>query len=932
MWYCLLGVGLSLTHALSALAQTRSPEPVAENQIPSEVIVTGSRLHDAATEAAAPVIVLTRSDLERSGASSLGDVLQALPVSTGSSLNTNVDAGLGATRINLRGLGSERTLVLLNGRRLPNGGVGGDNSVDINALPDTMIDHVEVLASGASAVHGSDAVGGVVNLITRRPGDASSMAASCRVTGKGDGQVLRAGGALGFDLAHSNWSLGIDYVQQRGVKNDQRAYSARPLRFIDGEGTIGYAGQNGIPDGQFVVPPGNLLGLAPGRYLRVAGASGQSAAAYRPFTRADSFSVSPFNYSQTPNERTAVWLFGRMSLTSDTSMFVEGLIHRRESSQAAAPEQFLPLSDPTPTLADGSSGIPAQNFYNPFGVDLPFAARRFVEGRPRVTTETIKMWRLVAGIEGDAAGWHWELATGIARSDSTTRSDGAFALSRYVNALGPSGPDDSGKIVCGKPDQITGRVPSANVIPGCVPLDIFNGAGSITQKQLDYMSPRSIVDVGTNEQRFADAVLTGRWGRVLGGELRWAIGTEYRREAGSFIGDPLRALDYQGLSDPALPGGAFDTKEVFVEMQVPILRDRSDGRTASVNAGVRWSDFSSFGHDISWDTGLRWQLTRETTLRANYGTVFRAPSIQELFGSRTIDTASAIDPCGNRPGAVQRAHCAANGVAGGTYVQNGTEFGVINGGNPELGPETGQTIGFGVIYAPAWVHDLSATLDWFDITLSGVIDSQDPEALLFECAQYGTEAACESIRRAPDGHVSLVAAVNRNFARRSVRGIDSSINWHGSSPGGELRAGLMATYLERWDERLYSGGETLHQAGRLDAGALPRWRASAHFDWHRGHWYASYAAELIGSMTERVKDFPPLGIVFAPYPRRVPSAVFHDIEIRYKIRNSLALQAAVTNVTDKAPPFINTGLPENTEPGTYRLLGRTFFLGLRHAF
>jgi outer membrane receptor protein involved in Fe transport len=924
-------VGLAL--AGSVFAQTASPRAVPDSENLDEIIVTGSRLQITSAESAAPVTVLDRRDLERGGADSLGEVLQSLPMVAGSPVNSNDDGGLGATRIDLRGLGSERTLVLLNGRRLPNGGIGGDASVDVNSLPMSLIDRVEVLASGASAVHGSDAVGGVVNVITRRPSRAASVAGAWRITNHGDGQVAKGDAAIGFDILGGTWSLGIDFVRQDGVTGDQRDYSAQPLRILDSEGTVGYAGQTGIPDGVFGVPAGNVLGLDAGRYTRVAGATGQTAADYRPFAREDSFSVAPYNYSRSPNERGSLWLLGSQPLGETTQFFFEGLFHHRESRQSTAPVQFVSLVSSAPTLADGTNGIPTDNYYNPFGVDLPFAARRFLEADPRVVAENIDLWRVVAGLEGDRGAWHWELALGAARSQATTRSEGLFADPRYVDALGSSGPDDSGRIVCGRRDPLTGIVPAADVIPGCVPLDLFGGAGSVTQEQIDYMSPRALLDSGTNEQDLAEAVLRGPWGRVLGRPVQWAFGAEYRREAGSLIADPLRDLGFGGLVDPRLPGGNFNARELFAEVQVPLLHDRAGARDASLDAGVRRSDFSTFGFNTSWDAGLRWQLTNELTLRANYATVFRAPSLLELFEPPVPDAAFGFDPCGNDPTPAQQVHCAENGVPGGAYLQDESEFAVIGGGNTALGPETGDTFGVGAIYAPSWVRGLTASVDFFKINLSGVVGGEDIEVLLFDCAERGAAESCKAIHRLPDGRVALIAAFNQNLARREVGGIDLGVEWNGPTRRGDLSAGLLATYLERWDEQpFYSGGDVFHQAGRTDAGALPRWRGSGHVDWERGKWLASYSAEYIGSMTENVEDFPPLGVFFDPYQRRIASIVYHDLEAGYHFPEGFALRAGITNITDEDPPFINTGLPENTDPGTYRLLGRAYHLNLSYKF
>jgi iron complex outermembrane recepter protein len=902
-----------------------------EDQTLAEVIVTGTRLAVTQADTTAPVTVLDRRDLERGGADSIGKVVQTLPMNTGSPPNTNVNnGGDGSTRVDLRGLGPDRTLVLLNGRRFPNGGIGGDASVDLNTLPISWIERIEVLASGASAVYGADAVGGVVNVITRRAYDGVELSGNWTMTERGDGQIVRGQAAIGFDLFGGNWGLGVEYVEQDSVRLDQRSHSAIPLVIVDGDGNVGYGGTLANQDGLFEVPAENVLGLAPNDYTRFAGAAGQTAADYRPFTAADRFNVQPFNYSQTPSERGSLWLFGSLPLDGNVRASLETLVHQRDSEQELAPDLYFIGIDPAPMLADGATGIPATNYYNPFGVDLPFVTRRFVERGVRQRSEDIDLWRAVLGLEGEVGEWTWKLAIGYAESDATTTTAGISALSRYVPALGPSGPDDSGRIVCGPPDPATGRVPAENIIPECVPLNLFGGAGSITQEQLDYMFPGPVVDSGMNEQRIAEAVMSGPAGHILGNELQWVFGAEYRREAGSLVGDQLREL-FSGGVPPGLPAGTFDVRELFAEVHIPLLRNRASARDLALNVGARWSDFSSFDRNTVWQAGLRWQPAEQISLRANYAEVFRAPSLFELFESRVIAPGLGFDPCGNDPTPTQQENCASNGVPGGAYVQGDNEFGTLSGGNPELEPEKGDSVGVGVIYSPLWARGLSASLDYFEIELTDFIGVADIDTVLFECAERGVPTVCDAIRRFPDGSVSFVSVVGRNLGRLETSGFDFALNWRMTTRLGYVNAELLATYLERWDEQTFADGEVLSRAGWGDGvQVFPRCRALGHIDWQRGRWMASYAAEYIGGFSQAVTDFPPWDIFFDPYTREVESALYHDLEGGYEFDAGLSVRAAITNVTDEDPPFVNFGA--NTNYATYRLLGRTYFVELRYEF
>jgi len=922
----------------AALPAERPSGPPSPDDPLDEVIVIGSRWWLNPTEAVAPVTVLDRRDIERGGQSSIGNVLQALPMTTGSPRNTNVnvpgswdardhvgDGGDGSVRVALHDL---PTVVLLNGRRLPSSGLGADASVDLNTLPMSFIERVEVLASGASAAYGADAVGGVVNVVTRPNHHGLVLSGSQTITERGDGEIVTGQAAIGFDLLGGTWSLGVDYVNQDGVTMDRRSYSALPLVIVDGNGTVKPVGYNYFPrDGLIDVPEGNAFGFQPGSYTHVPGATGQTAADYRPYVGArDGFNTAPFNYSQTPNERAALWLLSSRPLGETANLFLEGFALHRESALQAAPVVYV-----TDFWAPAwPGGEPADNYYNPFGVDVPSVARRLVEAGNRRSEHEVDLWRALIGLEGSVARWTWELALADARSDGTTAERGWLESSRLLPATGPSGRDDSGRIVCGSPDPSTGLVPADHIIPDCVPLNVFGGAGSITEEQLAYVMSRPLIKRGTNEQRLAQFVLRGPGGRI-GRDVRWVLGADYRREAGSVAQDPefnpFEILDFERR-------GAYDVRELFAEVQLPLLHDRPWAREMALNIGVRWSDFSSFDENTSWQAGLRWQLAEELTLRANYAEVFRAPSIVELYAEHSIDEGVwDFDPCGNDPNPKQRANCAANGVPDGAYVQGDETFPVLDGGNPDLEPETGHTFGAGVIYTPVWAQGLSASIDYFQVELRHSIGRRFLFETLFECAEHGTRNACDDIRRFPDGRVSQLSTSYENSGGLEVRGVDLAIGWSATTRFGGVSSSLLATHLDRWDVQPFPEGEVYSYAGNFDAGARPHWRASGHLDWHFGPWMASYAVEYIGSYSETVGAWGifELDILFDPFIRRVDPVLYHDIETGFEFGSGVSVRAAITNVTDEDPPYLNVA-PANTDAATYRMLGRTYFLELRYDF
>jgi outer membrane receptor protein involved in Fe transport len=713
---------------------------------------------------------------------------------------------------------------------------------------------------------------------------------------------------------------------------DRRSYSALPLIIVDGNGTVKPDSLYNAPaSGHIDVPEENALGLEPNVYTHVPGATGQTSADYRPYDRSiDGFNPAPFNYSQTPNERAGLWLIGSRPLGESANFFLEAFVHHRESAQQAAPDYVnSALVYSFSMLPDGSAAHPADNYYNPFGIDLWWnVRRRLVEAGNRRTEQELDLWRALIGLEGSVDRWTWEIALQGAKAEATGVERGFVAHSRLVPALGPSGLDESGRIVCGSPDPATGLVPVASIIPDCVPLNIFGGAGSITQEQLAYVMPRARINRGTNEQRYGELVLSGPGGQMLGRDLQWVLGADYRREAGSLAPDPLYGPEYRYFRFAPPVSGFYEARELFAAVQVPLLHHRRWATDMALNVGLRWSDFSSFDQHTTWQAGLRWQPAEELTLRASYSEVFRAPRLAELYEPAVYFEQLAFDPCGNDPTPAQQANCAADGVPGGAYVQDDWAAVAVFGGNPELEPETGHTLGAGLIYTPVWARGLSASVDYFQLNHSNQISRAPLDELLFECADYGG-SVCEAISRLPDGRVSQLAATYRNLAESEVRAFDFAIDWSAMTQIGEVNSRLLATYLDRWDRQPFAGGEAYSYAGTFDAGARPRWRASGHVDWRSGPWMASYAAEYIGSYSEHVEPYGSFTTEFDPFYRRVDPVLYHDLETGFKFDSGVTVRAAITNVTDEDPPYLNIS-PANTDVSTYRLLGRSYFLELRY--
>jgi outer membrane receptor protein involved in Fe transport len=892
------------------------------------VIVTGSRIHSEAGEGTGPVTVVSHEQLTRGGNDSLGKVLQTLPYNTASPTNTNVNnGGDGSTRIDLRGLEPQRTLTLLNGRRLPNGGVGADSSVDIDSLPLSMIERVEVLTTGASAVYGADAIGGVVNVITRSDFRGVELGAQRSESERGDGAITRAQALVGGEIGQGSWMLGADYVDQKGVSMAAREYSAIPIAIASADGTRVATGSPVTPDGVFAVEDGNALGLAPGLYTRVAGARGQTASDWRPATDSDVFNFAPYTYLQTPNERGSLWLIGRQPLGHAIELFVEGVFSHRESSQNLAPAFYVLSTGAAPTLNDGTPYIPASNYYNPFGADLFFpAARRLVELDDRGSSQRVDMWRALAGLRGQLGSWTWEASAAFSDSDALTRENGLPLAARFVTGLGPSGPDASGRIVCGTRDPVTGIVPAGAVIGDCVPINLFGGAGSMTQDQLEYVSG-PLRDEGHNTQRLANIGLEGAWGRMPAGEIRWAFGAEFRRESGAYRYDPQRiggTLSVPPATD--VHEGDFEAREGYAEVRLPLIDAQSGWGKLGATLGGRVSDFSTFGTHETWHAGLRWEPSHSWAVRADYATLFRAPALSELYQRQSFGDASEVDPCGDSPTPEQQEHCAANGVPGGSYVQSPDDiFLEFGGGNTDLEPEEGYSFDGGIEFRANGAIAWQASVDFFRTQLDGFIEGPFGFVILNECATHGTAAACSKIQRLPDGSIQTLDTRLSNYGRVTVEGIDVAARLDFDTRAGELSLYALVTRLLTHDEQVFEGSETIDRLGRANFGfsARPQWRGLGGVSWTREAWRASYTLQWIGSLANCT--FTQEG---DPYCGDVPSVLYHDVDVSYQW-DRITIRAGVNNLTDEDPPYLGGGA--NTDPATYRLLGRTYFLQLSYA-
>ena len=929
-------------HAAPAAAQQSGVVAAQEAQAESpaeDIVVTGSRIRRDPLDQPSPVITVDEASIARTGLSSIADVLQRIPASAGG-LNTKFNnsgnlgnppdgggVGAGSAAIDLRYLGAKRTLVLVDGLRYVNGASasGIPGTVDLNSIPDVMIDRIEVLQSAASALYGTDAVGGVVNIITkeRQVGlRASAQYGQFLDTKDGQTQNYQLSYGVGDDIAHV--VAGGYYVKQDDVSARDRSISQFP-----NPGQTSCADPIGgcssfTPLGRFLINGQNFTLRQPVLTGRPTYDPTLAGGSFKPFTASDRFNFAPFNYFLTPNERYGGFVSARTSFSDALNLRVKAVYNRRNSQNQAA---FLPLGI-GPDVGNGNLldtlSVDATNPFNPFGVTLVpgqnYTAifRRLVEAGQRTYSQRVDTMSLTGTLDGKfqlfGHNWYWDANAVIGYNEAKQLFTGNVNSSRLQQALGPVA-------------QCTGD---------CVPFNFFGGVGSITPAMLAFVG---FDERSRSRQRLQDytANLSGELFDLPGGAVGVAIGYEHRDQFGSFTPDPITAAGFSA-DIPAQPArGRFNTDEVYGELRLPLLKDVPFFSSLELNGAVRYADYSTFGGNTTLTGGALWKPVADLLLRGSYAESLRAPSIGELFGAQSRFDQPIGDPCSNIAGspyqssATVRTNCAANGVpANGSYAEPDGQLPVLTGGNRALQPETARTLLFGGVYSPAWARTgfasaLSLEVNYYDIKVDGAIAAIPADVLLGRCAQAADALSCAAIRRAPSGIVTAINGVLLNTGGIRTRGLDGTFTFRSRQTGfGTFGLSVLGNYLLRYAETVpaTTGTTTTNYTGTERGSpdqAYPHFKGQAILDWTGGPIGATITGRYIDNVIESQGG------------NRLDKRFYTDVQLQFRpswVDNRLALTIGVNNLFDRDPPACFSCSLNNYDPTTYDVPGQFGYLRL----
>ena len=905
------------------------PDSVQVEYTFDELTVTGSRIRGEAEGSTAPVVILAREEIKARGLASVGDVLQSLTVQSNAS-NTQANySGDGATRISLRGLGAQRTLVLVNGRRFVPGGLGADAAVDLNSLPSTVIERIEVLKDGASAVYGSDAVGGVVNVITRSDLDGVEFESYQGVSGAGDGVAVDLAFTAGIRRDRGNILFSAGYHDQRPVWTYERGFSEsdKNYNWAKNDGSFTTSGSSATPEGHIVDRSG-AAGNAAWQAVNAAAGDGAGdyhldpAAGWRPFSYAgnsldgtgDLYNYQPENYIFTPQKRYTTFLGGTHRLSDRLRPFFEVVYTNRQSEQKLAPTPLF-------TIEEGTA-VSAGNRYNEFGRDFVDVRRRFVEAGNRIFNQDLSTFRMVLGLRSRLARFDSDVFFAYGRTSGTTVNRGRFIRSNLMRALGPD-------------EDCTG---------GCVPLDILHGAGTITPEMLAYIQYTGVAR-GFTRQKILQWNLTGDLADLTHGPLSVAAGVSSRWESGAYTPDPITASGNTTGFRTEATEGSFAVQALYGETRLPLYHGKGIG--IHLTAAGRAFHYDTFGSGLTYETGAGIELPRGLTLRATYSNAFRAPNIAEMFlGANDVfplvsDPCSIVDEAGNPrelTGQQQR-NCAAAGIPPG-FRDSRAQLRAREGGSTDLDPEKAGMITAGLLFRPGFAPDFQFHLNYFQNRIEDEIGSLPAGVILSNCYSQDSPSNCgQIVRDAGTKLISHIVQTNTNVGETETAGIDLEAAYNGNTSWGILSARLDSNLLFRYDQFLPAAGgtEVIKARGYYDVGVFSRWRHSASLDlkWRRAS--AGLTWEYIGGFVEcednDCKGLYRSDVVETPAYRDVDANSVLGLRGTYRLfsrAGGTVLTLGMNNVFNQPPAVIYNGLLGTSDFSTYDFMGRYLYLRVSH--
>lgn len=989
-----------LLAAAPAFAQDAAPPPTDDTVAVQEIVVTGSRIPQPNLASVSPVQVVGSEEIQLGGRPNTVDFLNQLPQisqnsQTGFSSTSNPLSGPGGVAtIDLRGLGQVRTLVLVDGRRL---GIGDPNtgnpnpSPDINQIPSQLVERVEVLTGGASATYGSDAVAGVVNFVMRRDFEGLQIDAQASVFQHEQHNefiqgIQRASNVPVAMAPDDNWDGKAEDISIVFGTNseDGRGNVTAYFTFHDQDPVLQNARDYSAC--QFNVDPNpRCAGSSNSNIFYTSDGSSDSFAVlgneFVPFgtpgtTPPDRFNSNEYSYLLQQSTRYAGGFFARYDINEHFNVYSDFMMMNDRTNVQIAPSALFQGSGASPLggflincdnpfLSDQQvATFCTEDFVQPGAtpagdVDLTIG-RRNIEGGGRNSFYEHQNYRVVVGSRGEIFGpFSYDLYGSYYYTNLYTVSQNYLSIARLQNALQVV-EDEDGNITC-----VSGG--------SCVPYNIFQDGG-VTPEALAYLDTSGSAR-GEITQRIVEGTITGEL-TDYGIVSPWsedgvgiAVGFQNRRENLQFAPDQAQLSgDLSGAGGASVAvDNSIDVIEAYGEVRVPLVQNAPFADEILVEAGYRFSDYSTGIETETWKAGLQWAPTEDIRFRASYQQAIRAPNILELFTPFSVTNTSqvSVDPCAGtaaNPATATLEQCQRTGVTAAQYGNGGStnnivqcpsgQCAVLTGGNPDLNAEEAKTFSVGFTFTPTFIDGLVASVDYYNIDLKDTIGAVPLEIVLNKCLEEG--ALCDLVVRAPNGTLfgtsraqgGYINGSTVNIGAGTASGIDFQASyalpletWNLDSIG-EISFNFVGSYMLENTTVPLPGDPEYDCAGLYGPSCQtlnPEWRHTLRVNYTTPYDVTFSAAwRYIDSMTfEGNSDEETIGGDPVDYNAELPQRSYIDLSAVWNVNDTFTLRAGVNNVLDQDPPLVNslitgTGLP-NTYP-TYDLLGRKLFVGVTANF
>jgi outer membrane receptor protein involved in Fe transport len=962
----LLRVALPSAHAQVSTSATQAPD----NTKVAEVVVTGSRIRrESGFDYPVPVAVIGGDAIREGGYTFLGDALSKLPQALATTGIQNTSGSLfaaGESRVSLRGLGTQRTLVLVDGRRH----VTGDfttSAVDLNVIPSSMVERVEAISGGASAVYGSEAIAGVVNIILRKNYEGLLLDVQGGETGKNDGGEWKASVGYGFNFSSNrgHFLVGAEFGKADPVMQVDRDWAFPGVRrntLVSPQTIVPASRTNTMPTATFQLVNSSDPNLARSASI----ALDRSAVVSNSFDcrtpTVDALCQDPqlfngatYNALQGGVKRGTARTYVGFDLTDNVTLYtdlsyahIEGDGIFQPAFSNAAGGSLLPVVlHGDNAYLNGSSALAGElrNFWQQANLPFTQAATANVgkfwgEFGDRNTLSVRENYRAVSGVQGkfDLLGHKvdYDIFGQYGELDGYSVGFNVPNIQRVQQA--------TDAVVLG--GQVVCRSASARAA-GCIPWDLINGP---SPDAVTWANANARAN-GVANQSIAAANFSTSIFDLPAGPLGFALGAEYRNEESDQVQDPLSASGALFYNAIGRTQGKYHVTEGYAEIAIPLLKNLPFAQQLSVEAAGRLGSYSTVGHTDQWRLGLEWAPVSDLRFRASSASAVRAPNIAELFAPQGQNfTTAANDPCDRAQvagipasDAARRAtrisNCAATipGYNPATFSSNfGTgrpSLQLMQGGNPDLTAETARTYTAGFVAQPRWLPNLELSTDYWLINVDSAISTIPINTLLQNLCYDAAQAPagnrfCGLIHRDATGAVTSVVLTNQNVQGLRTSGVDLSLSYRFDARSfGLFQFRMDGTKIIRWDLQGVPGGATTHYAGVLTGvnSATPRYKVSGGFGWDlqkvgfrwETHWYSSMAVS---------ETLSPSSLS----PFYTGAYAEHDVHVTYQANDSLSLRLGVVNVTDAHPPLVpevGTAPATATTTSVYDNRGRWFFAG-----